>query len=175
MSCLLLLCLVFSWNVFNIPQFRHHETHHISLRRGFLSKGIEAAKRERMDRFRFQDFFIQSSKSSKSRAIAFWIDKHNRNVFFKKNPSSTSMLSNSKSLPYYFTFWLSLLLVKHVHKAINLVFDEVRGCCKPCLHDLRYVEEMLKRAKIWNLYAFQVYERYLILESYLDFFLNSKS
>ena len=85
------------------------------------------------------------------------------------------MLSNSKSLPYYFTFWLSLLLVKHVHKAINLVFDEVRGCCKPCLHDLRYVEEMLKRAKIWNLYAFQVYERYLILESYLDFFLNSKS
>ena len=72
--------------------------------------------------------------------------------------------------PYYFTFWLSLLLVKHVHKAINLVFDEVRGSCKPCLHDLRYVEEMLKRAKIWNLYAFQVYERYLILESYLDFF-----
>ena len=45
------------------------------------------------------------------------------------------------------------VLVKHVHKAINLVFDEVRGSCKPCLHDLRYVEEMLKRAKIWNLYA----------------------
>ena len=65
MSCLLLLCLVFSWNVFNIPQFRHHETHHITLRRGFLSKGIEAAKRERMDRFRFQDFLYKAAKAAK--------------------------------------------------------------------------------------------------------------
>ena len=47
-------------------------------------------------------------------------------------------------------FWRLSFLVKHVHKAINLVFDEVRGGCKPCLHDLRYVEETLKRAKIWK-------------------------
>ena len=56
------------------------------------------------------------------------------------------ILSNFQTM----CFWRLSFLVKHVHKAINLVFDEVRGGCKPCLHDLRYVEETLKRAKIWK-------------------------